>query len=121
MLNLIKKQDGIDKIYLYAKDLNEPKYEFFITKHENVGMEHCNNANAFIEYSNTMNDVYKNIDDYNPNKKREISIVFDDMIGEIMTDKRFHAIIKELFVRSRKLKHLFLSLSLIFLFQKLLD
>ena len=68
-LNLIKEQDVIDKIYLYAKHLNQPKQEFLIKKFENVGMKHCNNPNAFIEYSNTMAVVYKNIDDYKPNKK----------------------------------------------------
>ena len=64
MLNLINEQNDIDKIYLYAKNLNEPKYEFLIKKHENVGIIYCNNPNAFIECSNTMNNVYKNIDDY---------------------------------------------------------
>ena len=58
MLNLIKKQDDIDKIYLYAKDLSEPKYEFLIKKHKDVGIKHLNDPNAFIEYSNMMDDVY---------------------------------------------------------------
>ena len=49
-LNLLKEQDVIDKIYLYAKDLNEPKYEFLIKKPENVGIKHCNNPNAFIKF-----------------------------------------------------------------------
>ena len=112
MLNLIKEQDGVDKIYLYAKDLNEPKYNFLIKKRENVGIKHCNNPNAFIEYSNTMDDVYKNIDDYNPNRKRKILIVFDDMIADIMTNKKFQSIIKELFIRCRKL-----NISLVFITQ----
>ena len=64
LLNLINEQNDIDKIYLYAKNLNEPKYEFLIKKHENVGIIYCNNPNAFIECSNTMNNVYKNIDYY---------------------------------------------------------
>ena len=50
-----------------------------------------------------MNDVYNDIDDYNPKRKRKILIVFDDMIADIMTKKRFQAIIKELFIRRRKL------------------
>ena len=74
-LNLLKEQDVIDKIYLYAKDLNEPKYEFLIKKPENVGIKHFNNPNAFIKYSNTMDNVHKNIADYNPNRKIKISIV----------------------------------------------
>ena len=112
LLNLIREQDVIDKIYLYAKDLNGSKYEFLIKKRENVGIKHCNNPNAFIEYSNTMDDVYKNIDDYNPNRKRKILIVFDDMIADIMTNKRFQAIIKELFIKCRKL-----NISLVFITQ----
>ena len=68
LLNLIKEQDDIDKIYLYAKDLSEPKYEFLIKKREDAGIKHLNNPNAFIECSNTMDDVYENIDEYNPNR-----------------------------------------------------
>ena len=103
LLHLINEQDVIDKIYLYVKDLNEPKYEFLIANRKNAGIKHCNNLNAFIEYSNAMDDVYKNIDNYNPSRKRKVLIVFDDMIADIMTNKRFQAIIKELFIRCRKL------------------
>ena len=70
MLNLINEQKDIDKIYLYAKDLSEPKYEFLIKKRENAGTKHLNDPNAFIECSNTMDDVYDNIDDYNPSRKK---------------------------------------------------
>ena len=63
LLNLIKEQDDIDKIYLYAKDLSESKYEFLIKKHEDVGTNYFNDPNAFIEFSNRMDDVYQNIDD----------------------------------------------------------
>ena len=69
LLNLIKKQSNgspIDKIYLYAKDLSEPKYRFLIEKCENAGIKNLNDPSAFTEYSNTMDDVYSNIDDYNP-------------------------------------------------------
>ena len=120
LLDLINKQGDIDKIYLYAKDLNEPKYEYLIKNHKNTGIKHLNDPNAFIECSNTMDDVYENINDYNPNRKRKILIVFDDMIADIMTNKKFQAIIKELFIRCRKVNiSLFLSFSLIFLFQKM--
>ena len=94
LLNLIKEQDDIDKIYLYAKDLSEPKYEFLIKKHEDVGIKYCNDPNAFIECSNRMDDVYQNIDDYNPSRKRKILILFDVMIPDIMSNKKFQAIIK---------------------------
>ena len=89
LLNLIKEQDDIDKIYLYAKDLSEPKYEFLIKKREDAGIKHFNDTEAFIECSNTMDDVYENIDNYNPSRKRKILIVFDDMIADIMTNKKF--------------------------------
>ena len=102
LLNIIKKQVDIDKIYLYAKDLSEPKYEFLIKKAEDVGIKYCNDPNAFIECSNRMNDDYQNIDGYKPSRRRKILIVFDDMIADIMANKNFQAIIKELFIRCRK-------------------
>ena len=109
LLNLIKEQDDIDKIYLYAKDLSESKYKFLIKKREDVGTNHFNDPNAFIECSNTMDDAYTNINDYNPSRKRKILIVFDDMIADIMTSKKFQSIINELFIRCRKL-----NISLVF-------
>ena len=102
LLNLINEQKDIDKIYLYAKDLSEPKYEYLIKNRENAGIKHVNDGNALIEYFNTMDDVYKNIDDYNPNRRRKILTVFDDMIADIRTNKKFQAIIKELFIKCRK-------------------
>ena len=59
LLNLVKEQDNIGQIYLYVKDLSEPKYEFLIKKREDVGTNHFNDPNVFIECSNTMDDVYK--------------------------------------------------------------
>ena len=105
MLNLIKEQDDIiDKIYLYAKDyLSEPKYEFLTKKRGDAGTKHLNDSNTFIECSNTMDYLYENINDYNPNGKRKILIVFDDMIADITANKKLQAIIKELFIRCRKL------------------
>ena len=115
LLNLIQKQNNsnpIEKIYLYAKDLSEPKYQFLIEKRENTGIKDHNNPTAFIEYSRTMDDIFSNIDDYNPKRKKTILIVFDDMIVDIMTNKKFQAIIKELFIRCRKL-----NISLVFITQ----
>ena len=112
LFNLIKERDDIDKMYLYVKDLSEAKYDFLIKKGENAGIKHLNDSNAFIECSNTMDDIYENIDDYNPNRKRKILIVFDDMIADIMSNKKFQAIIKELFIRCRKL-----NISLVFITQ----
>ena len=87
---------------MYARDLNEPKYEYLIKKREDAGIKHLNNLTAFIECS-TMDDIYENINDYNSNRGRKIIIVFDDMILDIMTNKKFQTIIKELFIRCRKL------------------
>ena len=87
LLNLINEQNDIDKIYLYAEDLIEPKYEFLIKKREDAGIKHLNDLNAFIECSNTMDDVYENIDDYNSSRRRKIFFVLDDMIADIMKIK----------------------------------
>ena len=95
---------------MYAKDLEEPKYQFLIKKLENAGIKTLNNPNAFIVYSNTMDDVYNNIDDYNSKRKRKVLIVFDDIIAVILTNKKFQAIMKELFIRCRKL-----NISLVFI------
>ena len=84
LLHLIKEQDDIDKIYLYTKDLSKPKYEFLIKKCEYAGTKHFSDPNTFIECSNKMDGVYKNIDDYSPSRQRKILIVFDDMIANCM-------------------------------------
>ena len=89
LINLINEQNDIDNIYLHAKDLSEPKYEYLIKKREDVRIKHVNNSNAFIECSSTMNDVYQNINDYNLNRRRKTLIIFDDMIVGIMTSKNF--------------------------------
>ena len=89
LLNLINEQNNIDKIYLYARDLNKPKYKLLIKKRKVAGIKHLNDPNAFIECSNTMDDVYENIHDYNSSRKRKTLIVFDDMIVDIMTNKKF--------------------------------
>ena len=106
LLNLIKGQNSdniIDKLNLYTKDLSEPKYQFLIKKREDLRIKHLNDPKAFIGYSAYMDDVYNNINDYNPNIKRKILTVFDDMIDDIMTNKILEVIIKELFFRCRKL------------------
>ena len=85
MTNLINEQNHNDKTYLYARDFSEPKYEYLILKSEDVGIKHLNNPNAFIKCSNTMDDVYENINNYNSIRKRKKLIVFDGMIADIMT------------------------------------
>ena len=86
LFNLINNQPDIDKIYLYAKDPYEPKYQYLINKREKVGLNPFDDYKAFIEYSNDMQDVYKNIEDYNPGKKHKIVIVFDDMIADMINN-----------------------------------
>ena len=100
LLNLINNQPDIDKIYLYPKDPYEAKYQYLIKKREKVGQDHFKDP---IEYSNDMQDVYKNIEDYNPGKKRKILMVFDDMIADIINNKKLNPIVTELFIRGRKL------------------
>ena len=102
----------LTKFCLYTRDLSQRKYEYLIEKRENVGIKHLNNPNAFIECSNTIDDAYKNINDYNPIRKRKKLIAFDDMIADIVANKKFLAIIKELFIRCRKL-----NISLVFITQ----
>ena len=102
MLNLINEQNDSDKIYFYANDLSEPKYEYLIKNRENAGIKHLNDPNALIECSNTMDGAYKNINDYKPRIKKNL-IVFDDMIAEVKDNQKLQAIIEELFIRCRKL------------------
>ena len=103
LLNLINNQPDTDKIYLYAKDLYETKYQYLINKREKVGLDHFDDPQAFMEYSNDMQDVYKNTEDYNPIKKRKVLIVFDDMNADIINNKKLNPVVTELFIRGRKL------------------
>ena len=87
---------------MYAKHLFEDKYQFLINKRESIGLKNFNDPKVFIEYSNDMHDVYKNINDYNPDKENKILIVFDDMIADIINNKKLNSIVTELFTRGRK-------------------
>ena len=98
LLHLIDKLHPLDKIYLYAKDLFEPKYEYLINKinkKEQVRIKMLQNAKAFIEYSDDMNDVFENINDYNKKRNKKVLLVFDDMIADIEHNKHFKKVIKE--------------------------
>ena len=88
LLNLINNQLDIDKICLYAKDPYEAKYQHLINKREQVGTDHFNDPKAFMECSNNMQDIYKNIGDYNPNKNFKVIIIFDDMIADMIDNKK---------------------------------
>ena len=98
-MNSTENQPDIDKIYLYAKDSYEAKHQYLINKREGLDINHFNDPKAFIEYSNDMRDVYKNIDKYNLDKENKILIVFDDMIH----NKKLNSIVTELLITGRKL------------------
>ena len=112
LLNLITNQSDIEKIYLYAKDPYEAECQFLINKRESTGVNHFNDPKAFTEYSNDMQDVYKNIVEYNADKECKILIVFDDMIADMINNKKLNSIVTELFIRGRKL-----NISLVFITQ----
>ena len=111
-LYLINNQPDIDKIYLYAKDPYEAKYQFLINKTESTGLRHFNDPKAFIEYLNNLKDIYKNKEEYNLGKKRKILIVFDDMTADMINNKKLNPVVTELFTRGRKL-----NISIIFIRQ----
>ena len=100
----MNNQPDIDKIYLYAKDPYEKKYQYLINKREKVGLNHFNDPKAFMEYSNDMQDVYKNIEDYNP--------IFDDMIAAMINNNKLNPRVIELFIRGNKL-----NISIVFITQ----
>ena len=113
LLNLIKHQPpDIDKIFLYVKDPFESNYQLIINGRENVATENLKNPKAFVDYSRLIDDVYKNLEDYNPTKKRKVLIVFDDMIADMESNKILSPIVTELFLRGRKL-----NISLVFISQ----
>ena len=101
-MNLINNQPDIDKIYLYAKDPYEKKYQYLTNKREKVGINHFKDPKAFMEYS----------EDYNPIKKRKVLIIFDDMIADMINNNKLNPIVTELFIRGRKL-----NISIVFITQ----
>ena len=104
VLNLIKPQRlDSDRIYLYIEDSLESKYQLLINGREKVGTEDFKNPKAFIDYSQTVGDVYENLEDYNPTEKRRVLIVFDDMTAVMESNKKLSPIVSELFLRGRKL------------------
>ena len=109
--NLISHQPNIDQIYLYAKDPYKAKYQLLVNKQESVGLKHCKHSKAFIQYSNDMDDIYGNIEEY----ISEILIVLYDMIADMLSNKKRNPIVTELFIRGRKLRN-----SLVFITQSCL-
>ena len=113
LLHLIDKFHPIDKIYLYTKDTDIYTNIYLINKREQAGIKNLNDPHAFIEYSNDMNDLLEDINNYNKKKRdKKVLIIFDDKIADIMRSEKFKAIVKELFTRCRKL-----NISIIFITQ----
>ena len=112
LLHLINNFHPIDKIYLYAKDTDEKKYQYLINKREQARIKNLNDLHAFIEYSSDMNDVLDDINNYNKYTDKKVLIIFEDMIADIMRSEKFKAIAKELFIRCRKL-----NISIVFITQ----
>ena len=112
LLHLIDKFHPINKIYLYAKDTDENKYQYLINKREQAGIKILNDPHVFIECSNDMNDVLEYINNYNKDRDKKVLIIFDDMIADIMRSKKLKVIVRELFIRCRKL-----NISIVFITQ----
>ena len=101
LFNLINQEPDSDKMYLYAKDPYKAKYQFLIKKREDFGTKHFNDSKAFIEYSNYIHDIkiLKN----KTQIKNKILIIFDDMIADMLSNKKLNPIVTELFIRGRKI------------------
>ena len=103
LLNLIKhQQPDIDKIYSDIKDPFKSKYQLLFNGREKVGIKTLN-PKAFIDYIQAIDNVYENLEDYNPTKKRRVLIVFDCMIADMESNKKLSPLVTELFIRRRKL------------------
>ena len=95
---------------MYSKDPFEIKNQFLINKRESTGLKYFNDLKDFIEYSNGLQDVHKSIDDSNEDKEWKILIVFDDMLVDMINNKKLNSIATKLFIRGRKL-----NISLVFI------
>lgn len=112
LFNLIRRlmannDTFIDKVYLYVKDPEEPKYKHFIKNRKEIGESETGDPNMFVEVSSSLDDVHNDINQYNPDRLSNVLIVFDDMICEVIPPK-----VSELFIRGRKL-----NISLVFITQ----
>ena len=95
LLNLINHELDIDKIYIYAKDSSEAKHQLLINKRESTSLKYLNDPKDFIEYTINIDGIYKNIEEYNPNENRKILIVFDDIIADILSNKKHNPVVTE--------------------------
>ena len=97
---------------MYAKAPYEAKYQYLINIREKVRIDHHDDLKAYIEYSNDMHEIYKNINEYNPDKENKIIVVFDDMTADMINNKKLNSIVTELFIRGSKL-----NISIVFMTQ----
>ena len=109
---MINNEPDIAKIYLHAKDPHEAKYQILVNISGSTVLKHFNDVKVFIEYSNDLQCVYKNIEEYKINRKCKILIVFDDMIADIINNKKLNLVVTELFITDRKL-----NISVVFITQ----
>ena len=103
LFNIINHDPDIDQFFLYAKDPHEAKYQFLVNKRQS---EDLNDLKTFIEYSNNIDDICEDIEEYNSNKKQKILIIFDDLIFDMLSNKKINPIVTELFIRGRTLHNL---------------
>ena len=89
LLNLINNEPDINKIYLYAKHPSKIQYQLSVNKTESTGLKYLNDPIAFIDYTNDMDDIYENAEEYNPNKNQNMLIVFDNMIADILSNSNW--------------------------------
>ena len=94
------------------KDLFKSKYQLLINRREKIGIKNLKNPNEFTDYSQTIDDVYENVEDYNPTKKKRVLVVFHDMIADIESNKKLSPKVTELFLKGRKI-----NISLVFISQ----
>ena len=98
-LSLIRHELDIHKIYLYSKDTKWSKVWIVKKKNESIRLNCLNDSKAFIEFSNNMGDIYKNIEEYNSNKKGKTMIDFNEMIGDMPSTKKLNPTVTELVIR----------------------
>ena len=101
---------------MYGKDSYKAIYELLVNKNESAGLQYLNDSKAFIEYSSTMDGIHRNIEEYDPHKKQRIIIVFDDMIADMLNNKKLNPVVTELFIIGRKL-----NVTLVFIMQIILN
>ena len=104
LLTLVKQKNEdnftiTDKMYLYVKDPNEVKYQYLIKKHEKTGLKEHEEAKSLFDYSDNMQDDYKNIEEWNSDRKHKVLIAFDDKIADIISNKKLSEIVTEIFIR----------------------